>query len=970
MLGAYVCKQCRSRLARRIVAVQPPQWQPRATFFSFRNKNVQDSTGDTQTETQPQQENSSDGSHNRPRLRHNDDIEQPRGRYSRLVDRAEDSEGHERPPTAAPQARHIGVEEHSTGPAAAIKEALEARGGRGDLRTAWAVFEENYTSRDCKALTDPPQGDVALLDNGTIFSDLLYKINGAYFNARVKPPTTPSAVLFKYEQLGLARPEHWTRQTLVYLTHKTIFAVNAPAESQDLPSILSELLSLWRLFFQCKGVKADLESISKYWSLPAVEDMPTMYDSKNFGLRLQDYHPRHVGNSSLGFCAVYFYTLSDALSTVETLRAEAEPFIQFLGRLLAGSSVVPVFRHLQSATDLNKSLPKAVLAEITSEIDTAPSKALSSFGSQGATLGASAAGSPDANLEIWNLKRIARAVLSKQSAGILNVLWEDMKRVYIKNGQPAIPRRIYNALLSGFLVHLQPQRSVEVWNHMIAHGVKPDMQSWVALLQGCERARDLEGFNAMWTRMLNSGVEPDVYAWTTRVHGLFHLRQINLGLAALDDMGRRWLSTETAANDSRDRKGAKKVSPPTKAVNQHTKPSIEVINGAITALVQIATNNLSHEKRVEYVQKILGWAGNFVIKPDAITYNSLIQLYLRAADYNTALKVLRQMEKDGLAADVATHTMLISTSFENGSFNNLTSAQQSSKIISLLNDVEASDIKLNAHIYSTAIDRLLKNYSNHDAVRSIIDHMHERNMVPSAHVYTSIITYYFQQDPPPMSAIDSLVNQFFTSHRVPTDQVLFDRTIEGYASHNETGKMMSVLTRMSKQGTLPGWNALTVVIEALVRDGDFERARQIVRDVRRGSGVGQGGVLGTVSGERRFYHVAGQLGVGIEDEQMGDRFNMRSDAEEEMKMDDFVMGDRVVTASRDEKVLGKQLREQEIEQMVQKEEVQDGVRSMPTTKKSAQLQQNAPTAPIEDEEDIHGFLTDNHEDIHSRVNKQ
>jgi pentatricopeptide repeat protein len=964
MLGAYVCRQCRARLTRRIVPVRNPQWQPRATFFSLRNKNAQDRAEDTQTETQPQQEHAPEEKHNRPRIPESDDKELPRGRYSRLVDRVEDNKEPERP-LAATYQNQVNADEYSQGPAAAIQGALN-EGRLGRLDKAWPLFEDNYTSRDCEALTNPPEGDVEILANGRVFTDLLHRINGAFCNSKFPPPTTPSALLFKYEQLGLARPEHWTRQTLVYLTHKTIFAINTPTGPQNLPLLLSELLSVWRLFFQCKGAKANLESISQDWNLPAVDDMPQSYENRNFGLRLQEYHPKHVGNPSLGFCAAYFYTLSEALSTIETLRVEAEPFILFLGRVLAGASVVPVFKHLQIARDL-KSLPKEVLDEITREIDTAPSNALAMLASQGATLGSSAASTPEANLEIWNLKRISRAVLSKQSAGVLNVLWEDIQRVYTKDGKPAIPRKIYNAFLSGYLIHLQPQRSVEVWNHMIAHGVQPDIESWVALLHGCERAQDLDGFNAMWTRMLNSGVEPDVYVWTTRVHGLIHLRQINAGLAALDEMGKRWLSAETAVNASRG-KGAKKASQNTKVVNKHTKPSIEVINGAITALVQLDTRAIRHEKRVEYVQKLLGWAGNFSIKPDAITYNSLIQLYLRAGDYTTASRVLRQMESDGLAADAATHTMLISTSFSNGSFNNLSPTQQTTKVLGLLNDIEASGIKLNDHVYSTAIDRLLKNFSNHDAVRSIIDHMHERNMVPSAHVYTSLITYYFQQEPPPMQTIDSLVNQFFTSHRVPTDQVLFDRTIEGYASHDETGKMMSVLTRMSKHGTLPGWNALTVVVEALVRDGDYERARGIVRDVEKGSGVGHGGVLGSMAGAKRFFHVARQLGVGVEDEQMGDRFEMRGRRDEVGGMvDEFDMGDRAVRPGRNEKVLGEQLREQEIGQMMRREEAQDGLD--PQMEQSVRFEKEFGAVPVADEEDVHGFLRDEHDDIHSRVNR-
>jgi pentatricopeptide repeat protein len=871
MLGSFVCRQCRARLTRRIVPVRSLQWRPRATFFSFRNQTGQPQhpADDARAEDPSRQQ---DGAAVSP------DAQSPRyaqpqsrgGRYSRLVE--DDVEAGDEPaPTMGAQVRYT-QDRATRGPAAELHRALDSGGKWGTADEIWALFEEHYTSRECEALTQPSADDMPHLAQGQVFHDLLRCINMAFINARIKPAVTPTAALFRLEQLGLADQAQWSRQTLVYMTHQAILAVNAPPEdtTRDLPMILFELVSLWRLFFQCRGRQAQLEYLSTDWDLPAAENMPNTFKSEHFNARLQEYHPGLLGDPALAFCATYFYTLSNAMSTVEPLHKASEPFVQFLGRILAGSKLSGVFSYMQKGARFI-SLPEHVQREITKEIENAPRKAMHELASSGATLGSAASEDPSENREALHLKKIARAVQSNKNSAALETLWRAAIREFVDGGKPAIPPRVYNAFLTGFLILQQPARSVEIWNHMVAHGVRPNIQTWVALLHGCEKARDLDGFNGMWTRMLNTGMEPDAYAWTARVHGLIYLRQVDAALAALDDLGKRWLTAETAIrNPPLKQKGVKKIPSSVTATNKCTKPSIEIINGAITAIVQQPANRMYHGKRVTFVQKILGWAGNFGIKPNAITFNSLIQLYLRASDYTTAFKILRQMELAGIDADMATHTMLVNVSFEKLAFDGLTETEQTDKIISLFDDLEARGLKLNDYVYSISIDRLLKQYSNYEAVRQIIEHMHARSMVPSPHIYTSLITFYFQQSPPAMPAVDSLVHRFFTSDRVPVDRIMFDRLIEGYAHHDEVGKMMSVLTRMSKQKTVPGWDALIVVIEALVRNGDYDRARTVVRDVERGQGIGEGGIVSGQRNEKDFFYVAKQLGLAMEDAQMGD----------------------------------------------------------------------------------------------------
>ncbi|KAH8728058.1 hypothetical protein GQ44DRAFT_58218 [Phaeosphaeriaceae sp. PMI808] len=916
MLGSYVCRQCRSRLTRRIAPARNLQWQPRATFLSLRQTQSQDDAEHAQPEElpkEPKTPKSTGGEvQNIAKIRYVEtgDSTQPNfgGRYSKLIEEA-----------AEDQEQRLGTEQFNVtetapdtasenGPAVAIQKALREH----KVEKAYRVFLDNYKSRSSPVLTHPPPSDIALVQNGAIFHELLKEVNVAFCFRTKKIGVTPTQVLFRYEQTGIATHELWIKNTLLYLTHQALLAINTPSPTsgRNLTNILTELVSLWRLFFQIKGPgTADrFNKIDKKWNFPTVDELPKVFNTPNFNMRLQEFIPNQMGNSMLGFCAVYFYTLSDAFTAIKPLRDEAAPFIQFLGRLLAGSSVRSVFIFTKTSRQFND-LPDEVKQDVIKEMENAPIRALTDLGSQGESLQHDQTDDPIANLESFHLKRIARAVELKDTADTLENIWIDVEKTFTTDNISKIPHTIYNAFLSGFMILFRAQRSVDVWNHMVAHGVKPDMKSWVALLEGCKKAKDLDGFNAMWARLLNTGVEPDNYAWTTRVHGLCSLRQINLALTTLDDMGKRWLSAENLPTDpridSRNRSTTKKQKPLTKITNTCTKPSIEVINGAVTAIVQLPANAMRHDKRIDYVRKILAWAGNFSIKPDAITFNSLIQLHLRAADYATAYKILRQMEINGIVGDVATYTMLIRSSFDNNSFDTLTKAQQADKILNLFNDLEADGLKLNQVFYGIAIDRLLKQYSNHDAVRQIMGHMRERNIIPSAHLYASLITHYFQQSPPAIEAVDYLVDQFFTGNRVATDRFLFDRIIEGYAAHGEVGKMMSVVTRLSKHGAVPGWIALTTVIQVLAKEGDFDRARAIVRDVEMREGIAKGGVLGGNKAEDRFFSVVKEIGLGSREERMAEYDNDTTmNAGEDQMMGEYLRGQDI-----DPKVVTEETRE-------------------------------------------------------------
>ncbi|KAF2194886.1 hypothetical protein K469DRAFT_706366 [Zopfia rhizophila CBS 207.26] len=926
MTSSYVCNQCRARLLRHAASLRSPRWQPKATFLSLRpqppstgkpqepsksNPAPQDLLYTDTNEGKPNQDVDRELSPpsievlepSRPQYRLRDNKgpgtdQTPRvGRYSRYTqgvfpksqapnaETLENTEisGHSRTEAASPSGSRIPRQESGKSYAQPISKDLNA----GNLNAAWARFLQGFGEKDSQALTQPSFQDLSLLQSGKVFGVLLESIVKEFCKGN-EVPVAPSAVLFKYTQVKIQRPEFWL-DTIERLTLQTLSHLAAtPANVRKLETILAELMAVWRLFFQCKSTKGiSLQSIDEEWhSIPSAEVLNKLtgasyYWDKDFSVRLQKYHSNFHGHPTIGFSAVVIFNLFDeqnpwTLELPESLRTQNTPFIKLLEHTLAGASLRPIFRKVENTPGL-EALPKEFRDELLYQIKSAPSKAMAIAGvrnvvdAEPTTPGSRP--ERESTREGFLLKRISRAILEKADKRILESLWNDAIKAYTPRlkQKPAIPPAIYNSFLTGFMALYQADRTVDVWNHMIAHGVKPDVKSWAAMLTGCEKARDVKGLNQIWVKMLQSGVQPDVYAWTARVHGLFTLRKMNEGFAALEEIGKTWLAAEAAARCAPTKGGDKTPPRPTsKAINTFPKPSIEVINAAITAIATFTQATRSFPRRIQDIQRILHWAGAFSLKPDATTYNTIIRLSLANSDNAMTFKLLRQMEAEGIDPDLATFTMLLGAAFQNQKYSNLSADEQASQIILLLEDLEKRGLKLNAYIYSSSIDKLLKQYSNFTAVRTVIDHMLSRNLIPSPHIYTSLITHYFQDNPANIPAVDSLWLQIMNTPGTPTDKILFDRVIEGYASVGEVGKMMTVLVQMSKHGKLPGWTALRAVVTALVESGDWERARSVVSDVQNGEGVAKGGITGGAFGSREFWEEVKGLGLGQQEERRED----------------------------------------------------------------------------------------------------
>jgi pentatricopeptide repeat protein len=897
-MTSYVCRQCRTRLTQQLRPTRLPQWQSRATFISLRNSD--------QPERNPSEapQHDSDSVDLGNKIRKVGIGERPTrparqqapgiGRYSRYAQTNEQQlDLEEAVPEAdeqLPQRRTLDEQFRQRrgtprGSLWNIEQSLRNR----NLGEAWQQFETAYPSKDCQALVDPPIQEVKLLTGGTVFKKLLDNINAEFCKGK-QVPVTPAEALLRYHQLDLFRfaqfnidraSGNWISNAWRDTTRNLVYRVipSAPADNTDPAIILEELSKVLRLFFQVHSAQSQsVDFIDADWrTLPDTNDMKGILQEagvdRDITNRLALFHPKISGNATISFAAVLlFQTLNGKNSAIDPpqhLKQQNEPFVRFMASLLALGSIASIRRSLEVSTDFKAlgDVPQHLTYDM---IKAASIHAMNLIGAVGSDKEIAAHASEVAlDMEQFFLKRISRAAQDIAHATRLERLWQEAIVTYTqKDGKIGIPLNVYNAFLTGFLGLLAPDQSVKVWNHMIANGVTPTVSTWTAMMSGCQKAKDVDGLQAMWHRMVRSGVQPDVYAWTSRIHGLISLREIDLGLAAMDEMGRQWLSQgEPAQSIPKVGKGkpqptkvGKGNTKSTQVVTNFPKPSIEVINGAMSAIVSIRT--LASRRKTQYIQQILQWAGQFSIKPNAITYNVLIQHYLTTQDLSTAYKLLGQMDAEGVEADAATYTMLIRAAFSNQSqFDGLSPADQTDRILTLFRELEAGGVKLNAYLYSSVVHSFLKQYENFDAVRVVIDHMMSRKLNVTTQIYTSLMTYYFEQEPPNIPAVDSLWHQILSTPGTPTDNILFDRVIEGYAAVGEIGKMMASLTRMSAHGKLPGWNALSEVVRALAEAGDWERAASVVRDVQAGEGVARG-ITGGAHGMRDFTSLVARLGLG------------------------------------------------------------------------------------------------------------
>lgn len=423
-----------------------------------------------------------------------------------------------------------------------------------------------------------------------------------------------------------------------------------------------------------------------------------------------------------------------------------------------------------------------------------------------------------------------RAVRSGDGDAI-DGLWQRME-TNISRG--IIADHFFSQFLWAYMCLRRPVQATHVWNRMVKLGFRPSQNHWLAMLRGCQHARDYNAIGDIWQRMDASGIRPGLRCWTIRIQGLILSGQLPQGLKALDDLSKAWDSAASPVIEHDANDHLLQLDGGTKDL---LVPSIVPINAAISSLLTIG--------RADLVGTFLKWAESHKIPPDTTTFNILLRQAVRGNRQHDAQNILRQMESSQCQPDTHTFTIIIDGLFRNSesAFRLEKSETQVAAVGDILRQMKDTGIEASLYTYSSMLDGLLDaghlregKQINVPAARAVLDHMASEGIKPSPHIYTILISHYFNRNPPDLASIDGLWNRMQLEGGI-RDHVFYDRMIEGYARVGAIEKMLAFLRRMPQEGKIPGWVALHAVLQSLVKVQEWDLVHDLVQDVSNQDGI-------------------------------------------------------------------------------------------------------------------------------------
>ncbi|KAK6007295.1 hypothetical protein QM012_006303 [Aureobasidium pullulans] len=438
------------------------------------------------------------------------------------------------------------------------------------------------------------------------------------------------------------------------------------------------------------------------------------------------------------------------------------------------------------------------------------------------------------------------AAADKQNLDSLERLWVETQEI-LTNESSRTPEhapstlRLYEGFLVAFFQLRRPQSGLQVWNRMLQSGFEPTVRTWNVMMKGCHISRDIHIMESMWQSMRDSGIQPDVVSWSTRIYGHFRVGDLRDGMSALEEMGRDWLN-------SQNRRRSKSAG--VEEASEVPKPDTAILNSAISAL---------RGKKASQIPSVLAWSRRFNIEPDVATYNALLAISLGGGQATDAANILQRMAASGIQPNSSTFTILVDSMLSTTMLGGMTQAEQEDKIMDLISSFEGCGMKVDVQGYALIIDRMLKEHNNLKAARSVLAHMTARKVACTPHIYTILMTHYFDASPPELLAADALWNDIQSSRQEELmDVIFYDRMVEGFARHGDVGRTMAFLNRMSKEGKRPGWLAMTAVVQCLARSHEWDRVGQIVMDCHKQEGLLSVGLRGK-KGQKEFWQYVGML---------------------------------------------------------------------------------------------------------------
>ncbi|KAI3336729.1 hypothetical protein HD806DRAFT_16197 [Xylariaceae sp. AK1471] len=406
-------------------------------------------------------------------------------------------------------------------------------------------------------------------------------------------------------------------------------------------------------------------------------------------------------------------------------------------------------------------------------------------------------------------RRLSR-VHGLRNSGELDRLWEE----FVGPKDPislerAAQIRQHPKLIDSFIKTRmsfnQPEKALAAWSLLGKVGLKPSLRTWNLMLDGLRKAGNINGIKNIWAKLARSGLKLDTAIWTTRIAGLIDCGDVEGGLHALEEMARLWETDPVEMNKTA------------------VKPTIEPVNAALTGLIR--------RKQLEAAEKLLAWAGRQGIQPDVITFNTMLRPLIRDENRSKDVKKLfAAMQDQGVHADEATFVIILDASFSKDDIQD--PEAQANIVADVAAAMAAAGLELNMQTYGKMIYLLLRSNAT-SAAMAVVNHLYNRNLELSPHIYTMLVEHCFAQNPPALDSVHLFVQRRRHLDFDDMDRVFYDRIIRGYALVGETQAALDAYRHVAGAGVGLSLGTLTDLLRPLLRQDRLEDASSVVNSERK-----------------------------------------------------------------------------------------------------------------------------------------
>ncbi|KAK0129705.1 hypothetical protein ONS96_000266 [Cadophora gregata f. sp. sojae] len=826
MSSPHICLACR-RSIRQLRPTTVVQWRSRAAFISLSNNKPRSKDARSSKDGQLKSDEYDGVSAVPPRrktVRPKKDV--PGDVLESLFEQTIHPQ--------RPEEQHHTDHESILEPYQKVQELSKMMKDGAPYPDQWAFFVENFGPAAQRARGIARISMPSFL-RPTI-SSMWHSIVQAKENGHPLPESLPTTAEISrvFMELGYLQGHDWIEM----VSHPIRAILTMRNRELDDPEMekrhTEDLIGAWNI--ACRDI-GQLENIHDsdspfYWSsLPAISTADALKVHKKLGSH--DCFGLLVPSFSLGSLKAFpvvalatFGLLTERTVATEKLNIDVSPLLMTLSRVISvpGLDYSRIYSpystsNVAQCSDYVKANWTGILARAAEmaqyhhpEVDKTKSERVSRAPVQ---------------ISVSYINRRLHEAFTKKNLRQVDEIWADVSKWPVNTSSsdgPSTEPGTMSITLANYLILVymglrQPNRAIDVWNHMVNTGLTPTLRTWDSMMTGTINARDPRALEQVWTKMRMAQVEPDTICWATRVGGLLTCRRTDAGVAALDEMGRIWIEAARRKYPSMEQSELQLRNDVAGAV----KPSIEVINAAIGALFK---NNLA-----KAAYKILAWAGKFGIAPNVDTYNALLGALVREGRSQEAMALLQRMHKTGVQPDSYTFTTILDETFR--SVDGHTPEEAKEIVQSVFTEMELAGLKPNVQIFGKIIRQLLPQEvvppEELATVHAVIDIMHKQGVEPNSFIFTMLLEQYFAQTPPDMDAVRNTIERA-SNTKGGTDGIFWDRAIEGYARLNETGPAMRILGKVQASKGRVGWTAMRLLLLALVENQEWEMAKTLVNN--------------------------------------------------------------------------------------------------------------------------------------------